>query len=90
MDQLFLTLSYACLKFLQLPNLSVQPIPNAQIILHVSERLVRIPALLAHAESMLNVRHKDIVLYVIANLDMRVTPIEFVKNVSKFSVKITI
>ena len=78
------------MKYFQLPGLNVQQTQNVQIILHVSERNARIPALLAHAESMLNVRHKDIVLYVIANLDMRVTPIEFVKNVSKFSVKIIV
>ena len=81
MDQLFLTLSYACLKFLQLPNLSVQPIPNAQIILHVSERNAKTHVLLAPVALMLNVKHNAIVLYAIVNQDMREILIEFVKNV---------
>ena len=81
MDQLFLTLSYACLKFLQLPNPSVQPIPNAQIILHVSERNAKTHVLLAPVALMLNVKHNAIVLYAIVNQDMREILIEFVKNV---------
>ena len=69
------------LKYLQLPNLSVQQTLNAQITLHVLGRHVKTLALLVPVALMLNVKLKDIVLFASAILVMRVILIGFVKNV---------